>query len=234
MKKTHNHHQKPLPPVDVILDDAPVYFIGPASRDNPMSQVRTRLMGNVVFHDRKIKWNRITLQFTGRAGLNLTAPVALLPRDAIPGASDMNGTTSLQTTVTVCEVEKELIFTGAPVIDFGLHLPTHLPPSIKARHAFVEYTLVANFSTGGTLSSKKHRVQRDVTVKRHYLPSPSALIPSVEYHGVREWFEWSAEVPKAAAIEAGEVVIALRWSVEKERVEVDRVELALEELETYR
>ncbi|KAI9495891.1 hypothetical protein BDB00DRAFT_759484 [Zychaea mexicana] len=197
-----------------------------------MAHVRTRLMGNVVFHDRKIKWNRITLQLTGKAGLKIQAPMSALPRDAITGPADMTGTTILQTTVTICEVEKELIFTGAPIIDFGLHMPTHLPPSIKANHAFVEYTLVANFSAGSFF--KKYRIQRTVNVRRHYLPNLSALIPSVEYHGVREWFEWSAEVPKAASAEVGELVVALRWSVEKERVEVDRVELALEELETYR
>ncbi|KAI8137843.1 hypothetical protein BJV82DRAFT_633435 [Fennellomyces sp. T-0311] len=231
MKRFVGSDAKHLPPVDLVVDDAPVYFIGPATRDNPMAHIRTRLMGNVVFHDRKIKWNRITLQLTGKAGLNIQAPVSSLPREAVQG--DMNsGSTTLQTTITVCEVEKELIFTGAPVIDFGLHLPTHLPPSIKAKHAFVEYTLVANFSAGSFF--KKYRIQRTVQVKRHYLPNPSALIPSVEHHGVREWFEWSAEVPKAASAESGELVVALRWSVEKERVEVDRVELAIEELETYR
>ncbi|KAI7853868.1 hypothetical protein BDC45DRAFT_569842 [Circinella umbellata] len=223
---------KNFPPVDLVVDDSPVHFIGPATQDNPLSHVRTRLMGNVVFHDRKIKWNRITLQLTGKAGLKIQVPVASLPQDAITGPADMTGTTMLQTTITICQVEKELIFTGAPVIDFGLHMPTHLPPSIKANSAFVEYTLVANFSAGTFF--KKYRIQRTVLIKRHYLPSPSALIPSVEHHGVREWFEWSAEVPKAASAESGELVVALRWSVEKERVEVDRVELALEELEAYR
>ncbi|KAI9310749.1 hypothetical protein BX666DRAFT_1869263 [Dichotomocladium elegans] len=195
-----------------------------------MSQIRTKLMGNVLFHDRKIKWNRITLQLTGRAGLDVQVPALIVPNHE--GMS----TTHVQTSMTVCEVEKELIFTGAPSIDFGFHLPIHLPPSIKAKHAFVDYTLVASFVRDGSTSfnSKKQKVQRTVTVKRHYLPGPAAVIPSVEHHGVRDWFEWSVEVPKAVAIESGELVAALRWSVEKEWVEVDRIEFAIEEQETYR
>ncbi|KAI8070023.1 hypothetical protein BC940DRAFT_296766 [Gongronella butleri] len=233
------NQDKSLPPVDVKVDDAPVFFIGPASRDNPMSQVRTKLLGKVHFNDPKIKWNRITLHFFGKAGLNMDVPSSVLPipRETGSGLGDddlcqQNSMTHLETTVTLCEVEKELIFTGEPSIDFGLHLPHHLPPSIKTDHAFVEYHLVAIFSAGSFF--KKYRIERTVTICRHYLPSASALIPSVEYNGVREWFEWSAEVPKATAMEAGEVVLALRWSVEKEQVEVDRVELTLQQLETYR
>lgn len=218
-------------PVDVVIDEAPVYFIGPATRDNPMWHVRTRVMGKVLFHDRKIKWNRITLQLVGRAGLTIQAPASSLPREAV-GVMDANGRTTLQTTIRVCDIEKELIFGGQDEIEFGLHLPTHLPPTIKTQHAFVEYTLVANFSAGTFF--KKYRIQRTVILKRHYLPGPSALIPSTEHHGVREFFAWIAEMPKAVALETGEVVIALRWSVEKERVEVDRVDIGLLEIETYR
>ncbi|CAO3614605.1 unnamed protein product [Cunninghamella blakesleeana] len=203
-----------------------------------MTQVRTRVMGKVYFHDAKIKWNRITLQFIGKAGLHMEVPTTSLPpKEFGTGLGDddyMNGnaTTRLETTVKLCEIEKELIFTGESSIDFGLHLPHHLPPSIQTKNAFVEYQLIANFSAGAFF--KKYRIQRTVTICRHYLPSASALIPSVEYNGVREWFEWMAEVPKATAMEAGEVVLALRWSVEKERVDVDRIELCLHELETYR
>jgi hypothetical protein len=60
------------------------------------------------------------------------------------------------------------------------------------------------------------------------------MIPTMEHSGVREWFEWSAELPKATAVESGEVVVAFRYSVEKERVEIDRIELAIQEIETYR
>ncbi|CAO3595292.1 unnamed protein product [Absidia cylindrospora] len=161
----------------------------------------------------------------------------LPPKEFGSGLGDnrpaMDTMTRLETTVTLCEVEKELIYiSGEKTIDFGLHLPHHLPPSIRTKHGFVEYHLVANFSAGSFF--KKYRIQRTVTLCRHYLPSASALIPSIEYNGVSEWFEWSAEVPKAMAVETGEIVLALRWSVEKERVEVNRVELALHELETYR
>jgi hypothetical protein len=234
--------QQHVTPVDVQVNDAPVYFIGPASRENPMSQIRTKLMGHVSFNDPKIKWNRITLQFVGKAGLCMDVPTSTLPTPPKESGSglgdDDNGIlrdtmTRLETTVKLCEVEKELIYiAGEQTIDFGLHLPHHLPPSIRTDHGFVEYHLVAIFSAGSFF--KKYRIQRTVTLCRHYLPSASALIPSVEYNGVREWFEWSAEVPKAMAIETGEVVLALRWSVEKEQVEVDRVDLALHELETYR
>ncbi|ORX46971.1 hypothetical protein DM01DRAFT_1310635 [Hesseltinella vesiculosa] len=202
-----------------------------------MSHVRTKLMGKVIFNDPKIKWNRMTLHFFGKAGLNMDVPSSVLPVPSESGLGDddlyqQNAMTHLETTVTLCEVEKELIFTGEKCIGFGLHLPHHLPPSIKTDHAFVEYYLVAIFSAGSFF--KKYRIQRTVTVCRHYLPSASALIPSIEYNGVREWFEWNAEVPKATAMEAGEVVIAFRWSVEKEQVEVDRVELSLQQLENYR
>lgn len=147
MKRFTSSSESPSPPVDLVVDSTPVHFVGPATQDNPMSHVRTKLMGKVVFHDRKIKWNRITLQLAGRAGLNISTSVTNLPRDVLMNMSDLNGgVTNLQTTVAVCDVEKELIFTGAPVIDFGIHLPSHLPPSIKAKHAFVEYTLVATFS----------------------------------------------------------------------------------------
>ncbi|KAG0180431.1 hypothetical protein DFQ29_000677 [Apophysomyces sp. BC1021] len=188
-------------------------------------------MGAVHFHDRKIKWNRITLQFIGKTGIDVDAPASVLPNGFV-NSEFHETTTKMQATIQICEVEKELIFTGEPVIEFGLHLPSELPPSIRTDHAFVEYILVANFSAGTFF--KKYRIQRTVVVRRHYLPGPSAMIPSVEYNGVRQWFEWSAEVPKATAVESGEVVLALRWSVEKEWVEVDRVELALEELENYR
>ncbi|KAI7901715.1 uncharacterized protein BX663DRAFT_513793 [Cokeromyces recurvatus] len=236
MKFTYDTSIK-LPPVDLEVDSKPVYYIGPATRENPMSQIRTKLLGNVYFNDPKIKWNRITLHFTGKAGLNIDAPTSSLPRDVANSQSNLqelaSTTTHLETTVTLCDVEKELIYTNEKVIDFGFYLPPYLPPSIITEHAFVEYSLAVTCTTSGTFS-KKQRVEKPVTVCRHYLPSPSSLIPSVEYHGVREWFEWSIEVPKATAIEAGEVVIALRWSVEKELVEVDRIEFCIEELETYR
>ncbi|KAI9270446.1 hypothetical protein BDA99DRAFT_501803 [Phascolomyces articulosus] len=239
MVKRFNSHDlsnvKPqLPPVEVHIEEAPVYFIGPATTDNPMSHVRTRLMGHVLFNDRKLKWNRITLQFSGKAGLDIQAPVAALPRELAgdEAGSNSKATMRLDSTMSVCKIEKELIFTGEKIIEFGLHLPTTLPASTRTKHAYVEYTLVANFSGG--MFFKKYRIQHSVTLCRHYLPSPSAMIPCIEYNNAREWFEWSAEVPKAVAIESGEIVIALRWSVEKELVEVDRVDLALEEIETYR
>lgn len=222
-------------PVILKISDAPVYFIGPATRDNPMSQVRTKLMGTVVFQDRKIKWNRVTLQFLGKAGIDIEAPRSIFPQDTANDFEDSgsaNGTTRIQTTVPICEVEKELIFSGEESIDFGLHLPSHLPSSNRTKHAFVEYTLVANFSAGTFF--KKYKTHKVVMVSRHYLPSPSAMIPTMDYSGVKEWFEWSAELPKATAVESGEVVIAFRCSVEKEQVEVDKIELAIEEIETYR
>ncbi|KAI7860649.1 hypothetical protein BDC45DRAFT_430113 [Circinella umbellata] len=199
-----------------------------------MSHVRTRLMGHVLFNDRKLKWNRITLQLSGKAGLDIQAPVAALPRELAgdEAGSNSKNTMRLDSTMSLCKIEKELIFTGEEIIEFGLHLPTTLPASTRTKHAFVEYTLLAIFSGGSFF--KKYRIQRSVTLCRHYLPSPSAMIPCIEYNNAKEWFEWSAEVPKAVAVEAGEVVIALRWSVEKELVEVDRIELALEEIETYR
>jgi hypothetical protein len=229
--QSEQHTSKHLP-VDLTLSEESVYFIGPATRDNPMSQVRTKLCGTVFFHDRKIKWNRITLQFIGKAGINIEAPRSVLPRDNMYELDDMDTTTRIQTVVPICEVEKELIFSGEESIDFGLHLPSHLPPSNKNKHAFVEYTLVANFSAGTFF--KKYRAHKVVTVHRHYLPGPSAMIPTMEHSGVREWFEWSAELPKATAVESGEVVVAFRYSVEKERVEIDRIELAIQEIETYR
>ncbi|KAI9007030.1 hypothetical protein CLU79DRAFT_778960 [Phycomyces nitens] len=225
---------KNLPPVDVTVS-SPVFYIGPATTENPMSHIRPKLMGTVHFHDRKIKWNRVTLTLVGKAGLSIDAPPSALPRDHAFNSHDLqdeNVLTHLQTTVPVCEIEKELIFSGEGKIDFGLHLPANLPPSVKTDHAFVEYMLVANFSAGTFF--KKYRIQRPVQICRHYLPSSSAMIPSMEYHGVREWFEWSADVPKAVAIESGEIVIALRWSVEKELVELSQAELSLEEVETYR
>lgn len=236
MRFLHEGHTK-LPAVVLEVDPKPVFYIGPATRENPLSQIRTKLYGNVHFNDSKIKWNRITLHFTGTAGLNISAPSSSLPHDVVSAVSDLqeaiSSITHLETSVTLCEVEKELIFTHDKVIDFGLHLPPFLPPSVRTDHAFVEYKLSVICTPSGPFGKKK-RVEKPVTVCRHYLPSPSSLIPSVEYNGVREWFEWSADVPKATAIEAGEVVIALRWSVEKEFVEVDRIELCLEELETYR
>jgi alpha-galactosidase len=221
-------------PVLLQLSDAPVYFIGPATQDNPMSQVRTKLIGKVIFQDRKIKWNRVTLQFLGKAGIDIDAPRSVLPRDHSLGDLDdpADATTKIQTTVPICEVEKELIFSGEESIEFGLHLPSHLPSSSRTKHAFVEYTLVANFSAGTFF--KKYRTQKVVKVHRHYLPSPSAMIPTMDYSGVKEWFEWSVELPKATAIESGEVVVAFRCSVEKERVEVDRIQLAIEEIESYK
>ncbi|ORE09042.1 hypothetical protein BCV72DRAFT_72857 [Rhizopus microsporus var. microsporus] len=218
-------------PVDLVIDDSPVYFIGPASRDNPMSQVRTKLLGTVHFYDRKIKWNRVTLQFVGKAGIDIEVPRSALP-SVFAGDMDDSTSTRIHTVVPICEVEKELIFSGEESIDFGLHLPSHLPASSRTRHAFVEYTLIANFSAGTFF--KKYKTHKTVTIHRHYLPSPSAMIPTMEYSGVKEWFEWSAELPKAAAIQSGEIVIAFRCSVEKERVQVDRIELAVEEIENYR
>ncbi|KAI9485183.1 MAG: hypothetical protein EXX96DRAFT_544189 [Benjaminiella poitrasii] len=223
-------------PVALEVNEAPVYFIGPATRDNPMSHIRTKLMGKVVFQDRKIKWNRVTLQFLGKAGIDIDAPRSIFPRDNylndLDESNNTNTTTKIQTTVPICEVEKELIFSGEEYIEFGLHLPSHLPASCKTKHSFVKYTLIANFSAGTFF--KKYRTQKVVVVKRHYLPSPSAMIPTMDFSGIREWFEWSAEIPKATAIESGEVVIAFRCSVEKERVEVDRIQLSIEEVETYR
>ncbi|KAI7888105.1 uncharacterized protein EV154DRAFT_518721 [Mucor mucedo] len=236
MRFLHDGHSK-LPSVILEVDPKPVFYIGPATRENPLSQIRTKLLGNVYFNDPKIKWKRITLHFTGTSGLNIDAPSSSLPRDVVSAVSDLqeaiSATTHLETNVSLCDVEKELIFTHDKVIDFGLHLPPFLPPSIRTKHSFVEYKLSVICTPSGPFA-KKLRVEQPVTVCRHYLPSPSSLIPSVEYNGVREWFEWSADVPKATAIEAGEVVIALRWSVEKEFVQVDRIELCLEELETYR
>lgn len=222
-------------PVLLKISDAPVYFIGPATRDNPMSHIRTKLMGSVIFQDRKIKWNRVTLQFLGKAGIDIEAPRSVFPRETTNDFEDpilANATTRIHTVVPICEIEKELIFSGEESIEFGLHLPSHLPASCKTKNSFVEYTLVANFSAGTFF--KKYRTHETVVVNRHYLPSPSAMIPSVDYSGVKEWFEWSAELPKATAIESGEVVIAFRCSVEKERVEVDRIEFSIEEIESYR
>ncbi|OBZ85228.1 hypothetical protein A0J61_06725 [Choanephora cucurbitarum] len=219
-------------PVLLEVSDAPVYFIGPASRENPMYQVRTKLMGKVIFQDRKIKWNRVTLQFVGKAGINIDAPRSVFPRESDLMEGPMDSTTHIQTTVPICEVEKELIFSGEESIEFGLHLPSHLPASCRTKHSFVEYTLIANFSAGTFF--KKYKTHQTVTIHRHYLPSPSAMIPCSTYGGVKEWFEWSVEVPKAVAIESGEIVVAFRSSIEKERVEIDRILLAIEELETYR
>lgn len=226
-----------VPLVVLDVDPKPVFYVGPATRENPLSQVRTKLLGNVYFNDRKTKWNRITLRFTGKSGLNITAPSSSLPRDVVSSTSDLQEAitlkTHLATTVTLCQVEKELIYNNERVIDFGFHLPPYLPPSIKTEHAFVEYNLTLICASSGAFGIKQ-KIEKPVTVGRHYLPSPSSLIPSVEYNGVREWFEWSTEVPTATAIEAGEVVIALRWNIEKEFVEVDRIEMAIEELEIYR
>ncbi|KAI8983666.1 hypothetical protein BDB01DRAFT_789669 [Pilobolus umbonatus] len=219
-------------PVDLCLTDPSVYFIGPATRENPMSDIRTKLNGKVVFRDRKIKWNRVTLNLMGKAGINIDVPRSVLPRDNTMGDIDDSTTTRIQTSVPICDIEKELIFSGEESIDFGLHLPPHLPASCRTKHSFVEYTLVANFSAGTFF--KKYRTQKTVIVNRHYLPSPSAMIPTMDFSGIQEWFEWSAELPKATAIESGEIVISFRCSVEKERVEVDRVELCIEEIENYR
>ncbi|KAI8095761.1 hypothetical protein BDF21DRAFT_406680 [Thamnidium elegans] len=236
MRFLHDSYKKE-PLVELDIEPKPVFYIGPATRENPLSQIRTKLLGNVYFRDPKMKWNRITLHFIGTAGLDITAPSATLPADVVSATTDLQeaitSTTHLETTVTVCEVEKELIFNNQTVIDFGLHLPPYLPPTIRTEHSFVEYKLSV-LCTGAGPFGKKFRVQKPVTVYRHYLPSPSSLIPSVEFGGVREWFEWFADVPKATAIEAGEVVIALRWSVEKELVDVDKIEVCLQELETYR
>ncbi|CAO3678570.1 unnamed protein product [Rhizopus stolonifer] len=231
MKRFTNEISNKHLPVDLQINDSPVYFIGPASRDNPMSQVRTKLMGKVYFHDRKIKWNRVTLQFVGKAGIDIEAPRSCLST-AFSGDMNDSDHTRIHTVVPVCEVEKELIFSGEEFIEFGLHLPSHLPASSKTEHAFVEYTLIANFSAGTFF--KKYKTHKTVTIYRHYLPSPSAMVPTVEHSGVKEWFEWSAELPKAAAIQSGEIVVAFRCSVEKERVEVDRIELCVEEIEGYR
>jgi hypothetical protein len=230
MKRFTNETEKHLP-VELQINDSPVYFIGPASRDNPMSQIRTKLMGTVYFHDRKIKWNRVTLQFVGKAGIDIEVPRSSLPF-AFTGDMDDSASMRINTVVPICEVEKELIFSGEESIDFGLHLPSHLPASNRTNHAFVEYTLIANFSAGAFF--KKYKTHKMVTICRHYLPNPSAMIPTIKYSGIKEWFEWSVELPKAAAIQSGEIVAAFRCSVEKERIEVDRVELAIEEIESYR
>lgn len=236
MRFLHDN-QKKIPIVELEIESKPVFYIGPATRENPLSQIRTKLLGNVHFNDPKIKWNRITLHFIGTAGLDILAPSSTLPTDIVSATSDLqeaiNSTTHLETTVTLCEVEKELIFDNQTVIDFGLHLPPYLPPSMKTEHSFVEYKLSVLCACAGPFG-KKYRVEQPITVCRHYLPSPSSLIPSVEFNGIREWFEWSADVPKATAIEVGEVVVALRWSIEKELVDVDKIEVCLQELETYR
>ncbi|KAI9279745.1 hypothetical protein BY458DRAFT_451631 [Sporodiniella umbellata] len=216
-------------PVDLEINETPVYFIGPANRTNPMSQVRTKLLGTVHFYDRKIKWNRVTLQLVGKAGIDIEVNSSSLPSAL---THDDQSTTRIHTVVPICEVEKELIFSGEESIDFGLHLPSNLPSSSRTDHAFVEYTLIANFSAGTFF--KKYKTHKTVLVYRHYLPSPSAMIPTIEYSGVKEWFEWSAELPKASALQSGEVTIAFRYSVEKEQVSVDRIELAIEEIENYR
>lgn len=224
-------------PIELEIDPVPVCYIGPATRDNPMSQVRTKLFGNVIFRDQKIKWSRVTLHFKGTASFNMEARTSTLPPDLVNSQYELrksnSSTTHLKTTVTLCDVEKELIYNHEDAIDFGFYLPPYLPPNIKTNHSSVEYTLSVTCSTSGTFP-RTVMIEDDVTVCRHYLPSPSCLIPSVEHHGAREWFEWSADIPKATPIEAGEIVIGLRWSVEKEAVEVDRVEFWIEELETYR
>lgn len=218
-------------PILLELDDSPVCFIGPATRDNPMFQVRTKLLGKVIFQDRKIKWNRVTLQFVGRAGIDIEGSISDFPKENSFGELD-DSTTRIHTVIPICEVEKELIFSGEESIEFGFHLPPHLPASVKTEHAFVEYMLLANFSAGTFF--KKYKTHKVVTINRHYLPNPSALIPAIEYKGVKGWFEWSADVPKAVAVESGEIVLAFRCNVEKERVEVDRIELAIQQVESYR
>ncbi|CAO3673593.1 unnamed protein product [Umbelopsis vinacea] len=187
-----------------------------------MSQVRTKLLGHIVLHG-NIKWTRITLQLTGVAKLHISVPAQ---HDDIAQQSN-----TITTSTTICDVEKELIPTGENSIAFGLHLPHNLPPSIEAKNASVVYTLVATL-TGGPY--KKHKIQKNVTVKRHYLPNSSVMIPTALVANIQGWFEYNVESPRACAIEAGEVVLAARWSVEKERMDVKTVDLQLEEIESYR
>jgi hypothetical protein len=186
-----------------------------------MSQVRTKLLGSIVL-DASIKWTRITLQLKGVAKLNM--PVT-------GHREDVSQPATINSSTNICDVEKELIPTGEPSIAFGLHLPHNLPPSIEAKHASVVYTLIATL-TGGPF--KKQKIQRNVLVKRHYLPNSSVMIPTALVANVQGWFEYNIEAPRACAIEAGEVVLAARWSVEKERMDVKNVNIQLEEIEAYR
>ncbi|KAI9288793.1 hypothetical protein BC943DRAFT_349403 [Umbelopsis sp. AD052] len=209
------------PPAELRLESAAVSLIGPANDANPMAQVRSKLLGSIVFFA-NVQWTRITLQLTGVTKLNI----------ATPGQHDDNGQPShITTTTNICEVEKELIPTGESAINFGLHLPHNLPPSIETKHASVVYTLIATL-TGGPY--KKHKIQKNVLVKRHYLPNSSVMIPTATVAKVQGWFEYNIETPRACAIEAGEVVLAARWSVEKERMDVRTVDFQLEEIESYR
>ncbi|KAM3583604.1 hypothetical protein VKS41_004509 [Umbelopsis sp. WA50703] len=186
-----------------------------------MSHVRTKLLGSIVL-DANIKWTRITLQLTGVAKLNIP----------VPGQrEDLSQPATVNSSTTICDVEKELIPTGEKSIAFGLHLPHNLPPSIEAKHASVVYTLIATL-TGGPF--KKQKIQRNVVVNRHYLPNSSVMIPTALVANVQGWFEYNIEAPRACAIEAGEVVLAARWSVEKERMDVKNVDIQLEEIEAYR
>ncbi|KAH8554239.1 hypothetical protein BGW37DRAFT_483951 [Umbelopsis sp. PMI_123] len=222
MLKTAKRSTSPQnPPAALCLESAAVSLIGPANDANPMSQVRSKLFGSIVFHT-NVQWTRITLQLTGITKLNIT----------VPGQHDEVGQPNTVTSsTTICDVEKELIPTGESTIAFGLHLPHNLPPSIETKHASVTYTLIATL-TGGPY--KKHKIQKNVVVKRHYLPNSSVMIPTTSVAKVQGWFEYNIEAPRACAIEAGEVVLAARWSVEKERMDVRTVDLQLEEIESYR
>lgn len=222
LKPAKRSASPPNPPADLCLESSAVSFIGPANDANPMSQVRTKLLGHIVLHG-NIKWTRITLQLTGVAKLHISVPAQ---HDDIAQQSN-----TITTSTTICDVEKELIPTGENSIAFGLHLPHNLPPSIEAKNASVVYTLVATL-TGGPY--KKHKIQKNVTVKRHYLPNSSVMIPTALVANIQGWFEYNVESPRACAIEAGEVVLAARWSVEKERMDVKTVDLQLEEIESYR
>ncbi|KAJ2958848.1 hypothetical protein NQZ79_g5592 [Umbelopsis isabellina] len=221
LKPTRRSNSPPSIPAELRLESDSVSLIGPANDANPMSQVRTKLLGSIVL-DASIKWTRITLQLTGVAKLNI--PVT-------GHREDVNQPATINSSTNICDVEKELIPTGEPSIAFGLHLPHNLPPSIDAKHASVVYTLIATL-TGGPF--KKQKIQRNVVVKRHYLPNSSVMIPTALVANVQGWFEYNIEAPRACAIEAGEVVLAARWSVEKERMDVKNVNIQLEEIEAYR
>ncbi|RUO96256.1 hypothetical protein BC936DRAFT_142339 [Jimgerdemannia flammicorona] len=215
----------PKPHVDLVLSTPIVHLIGPANDDNP-NRSRSILHGHVKFLDHKTKWQRITLSFHGRA---------VLTHDSMGngGSASMDDAFAEHSQfLEICDIDKELIiFGGEDTIEFGLHLPFDLPPTIRTKYGFVEYTLIAKFSAG---SFKSARLQKEVVVKRHYLPNAMVLVPTNEISGCRNWFEWVMEMPKAATFEQGEIVIGAKWSCEKERVEVKSVETRLEQTETIR
>lgn len=214
----------PKSPVELSLRSPIVHLIGPANEENP-NRSRAILYGRVKFLDQKVKWQRATLSFQGRAVLTHEGLVTT----GISGGDEAFSGSEHSQILEICNVDKELIvFDGKSEIEFGLHLPFDLPPTMRTKHGFVEYSLIAKFSAG---TFKTARAQCDVTVKRHYLPNGGVVIPTNEMTGCKDWFEWTMEVPRAATFEQGEAVIAMKWSCEKERVEVMKVETRIEETE---